>query len=94
MHIKNIFILNASINDQLKVDGRVMKARGAKVPEKQTCFDSLRVTFLDNAERLIAMGYEERIDLLFIDVDRLRDNSVPLKYNILGRRKPVFLELS
>jgi hypothetical protein len=94
MHIKNIFILNARAEDRLVIDSRLVKARGAKIPEHQACWDSLRVTFIENAERLNAMGFEERIDLLYVDLDRLRQSDEAISYNILGRSKPVRLELS
>lgn len=62
-HIKNIYIRNAAYEDQIEINGRVVKKRNHKAPEHEIEFDKLRIMFNDFADSDL-----ERLDSGFIDV--------------------------
>ena len=60
--IKNIFIRNAHMGDEIKIDGRIVKTRNEACPQEEQLFNNLRVTFMQfsNADF-------ERLDSVFLD---------------------------
>ena len=95
MHIKNIFIYNAGLKDQVEVNGTVVKRRGQPfqdVPEYME--KGLRILFQDNIEDARAQGVFERLDSAFLDLNLLHNFEQPVNIQIYGRSQNVKLEIS
>lgn len=88
-HIKNIFIRNAALADEILIDRRVVKQKNKPAPTESIEFNKLRITFTDFSDADI-----ERLDSAFIDINfQKKQTAQEGDFLILSRGTKVHFEL-
>jgi hypothetical protein len=88
-HIKNIFIRNAHIGDEITIDGRIVKARNNVATEEEQLFNNLRVIFTD-----FANSDFERLDSVFLDAQTQKKECSECSLLVLARGTSIEFKIS
>ena len=88
-NIKNIFIRNANIGDEVTIDGRIVKARNYVATEEEQIFNNLRVIFTD-----FANSDFERLDSVFLDAQTQKKECSECSLLVLARGISIDFKIS